>query len=541
MAPFPEEEIMTIQRLEVALRRSDYKLLKEGAYKLHEKYHSHHNFQYKDLLEKILDEVQANYAIPSDIKDILIPTIQDILSNNEQEQQNRVSSLTSLSYGVNNQTEEQSYGQDSRPQTLRPVEIEPENKSQNEYIKPFQEFTPIRPIDMVPESVAQESKEEFKNYEDNQDSKLIVDSYSEQPGEDFDTQTPVMYQQNIFEENEKEHDVQETKEHFLQEEPIEYLKSKEIQEVEYSKEDEKEIVQEAEIREETQQDSIIEEEPKEVMQKQEDISYSAEIPSETFKDDKEESAEVVNEPEETSKTISMFFGQDSSAEKIRNIAKYHSLIDSHSDFTLREITSLINEIKTQADTNVSELQMFLEQLKGTKHHLSLITNSQSANLTDLLDQSNITYKICDSNIEKRINLIPLFGLTNLYKCIECEDEYLQNNEFNSFILQCPKCKNAMLPDLYSANTETNMDYYNESIVALANSDTWLLIHPSLSEKLTLEMIKTAANISSKIKEIYILDKDINVRETYKKIFEDINPEIKVSSDVNVIGSFLSNI
>ena len=101
MAPFPEDEIMTIKRLEVALKKSDFKLLKEGAYKLHEKYHSHYHFEYLDLLKIILDEVEANYAVPPDIKDILIPTIKDILSQ-DNEQTNRISSLTSLSYGVHN-------------------------------------------------------------------------------------------------------------------------------------------------------------------------------------------------------------------------------------------------------------------------------------------------------------------------------------------------------------------------------------------------------------------------------------------------------
>ena len=54
MAPFPETEIMTIKRLEVALRRADYKLLKEGAYKLHEKFHGGHRFEYIDSSSKEL-------------------------------------------------------------------------------------------------------------------------------------------------------------------------------------------------------------------------------------------------------------------------------------------------------------------------------------------------------------------------------------------------------------------------------------------------------------------------------------------------------
>ena len=44
MAPFPESESMTIKRLEVAIRKKDMHLLKDGAYKLHEKFHTGHKF-----------------------------------------------------------------------------------------------------------------------------------------------------------------------------------------------------------------------------------------------------------------------------------------------------------------------------------------------------------------------------------------------------------------------------------------------------------------------------------------------------------------
>ena len=80
MAPFPEAEIMTIKRLEVALRKMDFKLLKDGAYKLHEKYHGGHRFEYLDLLKDIYIEISNNPTIPDDVKDILSPTIEDILS-----------------------------------------------------------------------------------------------------------------------------------------------------------------------------------------------------------------------------------------------------------------------------------------------------------------------------------------------------------------------------------------------------------------------------------------------------------------------------
>ena len=72
MAPFPEAEIMTIKRLEVALRKMDFKLLKDGAYKLHEKFHSGHKFEYTDLLKDLLAELLNNTSVPEDIKNILL-------------------------------------------------------------------------------------------------------------------------------------------------------------------------------------------------------------------------------------------------------------------------------------------------------------------------------------------------------------------------------------------------------------------------------------------------------------------------------------
>lgn len=80
MTPFPESETMTIKRLEVALRKEDWQLLKDGAYKLHEKFHSGHNFEYIDDLKQILYTVESSSSkIPPDITDILKATIKEIV------------------------------------------------------------------------------------------------------------------------------------------------------------------------------------------------------------------------------------------------------------------------------------------------------------------------------------------------------------------------------------------------------------------------------------------------------------------------------
>ncbi len=79
MTIYEESEEMTIKRIEVALRNVDMDLLKEASYKLHERYHNGCSFGLLNELEQILNYVREN-DIPKDIKDILCPTIEEILS-----------------------------------------------------------------------------------------------------------------------------------------------------------------------------------------------------------------------------------------------------------------------------------------------------------------------------------------------------------------------------------------------------------------------------------------------------------------------------
>lgn len=555
MAPFPEDEIMTIKRLEVALKKSDFKLLKEGAYKLHEKYHSHHHFEYPDLLQIILDEVEANYAVPPEIKDILIPTIKDILNQDNQPGQ-KVSSLTSLSYGINSSFEEKQT-EIKKPEfekIERPKETE---QPQEEFIKPFQEFTPIKPVETVQEEPQKIDEPEIfeipeENFEPNTNLSSFAQTYDVEPTEDIVTGDPVMIQQNFFDKTVEQPSLQafgqptqpteeltapseepiETVEEVIEpinNEPIEYLSSVENNSFE--------AFEQQEQKEEIYTPREIEQPIEEIKENYEEKVLMPQEPEVYAGNEACEAAPGVKQ-----KSVAIFFGQDSSGEKVKNITKYRELIHRQKDFSLDEIIGLINEIKTQADTNVSELQIFLEKLKPTEHHINLITNSQSANLIDLFKQSEITYSVFNFSEDKRINLLSLLGLTNLYKCKECDSEYLDSSEkISPFILQCPKCKGAMLPDLYTTKGEINLDYYNSSVIALANSDIWLLVHPSLNEKLTLNMLRSALKVSSKVEEIYIVEKDINIRETYKKLFEDINPNIKINNSLNVIEDFFSSI
>lgn len=92
MAPFPESESMTIKRLEVALRKDDMRLLKDGAYKLHEKFHMGHKFEFLTELNQILEYVKKN-NIPEDIAEILCPTIEEILGIKSEDSEQKVPPL----------------------------------------------------------------------------------------------------------------------------------------------------------------------------------------------------------------------------------------------------------------------------------------------------------------------------------------------------------------------------------------------------------------------------------------------------------------
>ena len=491
MAPFPETEDMTIRRLEVAIRRMDFKLLKNGAYKLHEKYHANHQFENLQALKIILDEVKRNAMIPEDIKNILIPTLEDILSSqgNENENKEIVSSLTQLSYSP--QAEHRSIAPDEQirnavlgPDYKENYTKEPIEDFREEYVtpQPFQEFTLNEPINVETVENNQYSSPISHN------NPLINSSSNANP------QTAQML------------DVA-------------------------SSEDE-------EVQQQFNIDDILPDPPQIEPKVQEEYkpTYSSyeEIQTET-----KASQDV--------KSVAIFFNQEASNEKIKNIAKFRELVASAKDSEIKmaDFVALSNEINTQSNISVLELQNVLEQLKTRQNPINLITNSQSANFVELFKSIGMSYSIFDPREDRRISFLPVMGLSNLFKCNQCGYEYLNSEqETNSYILQCPKCRGAMFPNYYSAagsEAFMNMDYYNMASIALANSDVWLLVHPSLSEKMSMNMLRSTLKVSSCVKEIYILDKDINIKETYANFFSEIDPNVRIHKQPNALEDFFYSI
>ncbi len=459
MAPFPETEIMTIQRLEVALRKMDLKLLKDGAYKLHEKFHGGFHFEYIDNLKNILYTVKNDDSIPEDIKSVLIPTIEDILeqddnynttTNSIEQNENHVSSLTSLSY--------------STPERPKEEHLEENNNSTFKFenkINAFDAFGSKNPNQVH----IQEHVEARKTY--------TQSPFSAQPFQEFNSVNQSPYQTQNQAQNEA-------------------------------------------VVEQTAPVQQVEAQPSQAP------------------------AQAETKAETETKTIAIFYYEDSSAEKNKNIIKYRDLLTRHNSVDIWEILNLIKEINTQSNTNVTELKSILEQLNSKNHTVNLLTNSSSANLTELLQESNIAYTLNEPTEGINLNILPLLGLTNLFKCSECKEEFLNTTKTSPMVLTCPNCKSPMFPNLYSINENTaemDISYYNSSLITLANSKVWLIIHPSVSEKISLNMLRSALKVSKEVEEIFIIDKDINVRETYKNLFYLINENVKINTQISVIEDF----
>lgn len=515
MTPFPEAEIMTIKRLEVALRKMDFKLLKDGAYKLHEKFHSGHKFEYLDLLKDIQIELLNNPSVPSEVRDILSATIDDILSqdNFNNFEQEKVSPLTSLSY--NSAQENETISKEEVAMiTDQPIEADYNiNKEEFEFseapketyqeapkINAFDAFSPQKPQDLKeynqPQSFFTQSPfsaEPFKEFNNSSVPSFENEAYNEPMPEitQNPTQTPIEMQMEVSTEFQEQ----------IQEEPV--------FEVTYAPAEEQNI-----------QTSF-----------EQDVTYT---PIEQVQEEEISSQEK--------KSIAIVYCQDNSREKIKNILQLKEIIKNsrEKNTSIDDLMALISEITTQANTNVIELQGILKQLKASGNKTSLITNSQSEMLIELLDSLEIDYSFSQNSESDKLKLTPLYGLSNLFYCAECGQVHLdKSSEVKPLVLECPQCKNPMYPDFWAATKEAqlNLENYNKGLVELANSKIWLVIHPTFADKTTSELIESALKVGNCVEEIYVLDKDINTRENYKNFISKIKPDLKVNAHNNTLEEF----
>lgn len=84
MAPYPETETVTIKRIEVALKKRDWTLLKEGISKIQIKFSTNHKWEHIDNWQNILSKAYDS-EIPFDIKENFCQLIKNILESRDEE------------------------------------------------------------------------------------------------------------------------------------------------------------------------------------------------------------------------------------------------------------------------------------------------------------------------------------------------------------------------------------------------------------------------------------------------------------------------
>lgn len=449
MAPFPETESMTIKRLEVALRKSDMPLLKDGAYKLHEKFHTGHKFEYKNELRQILNYVEA-HAIPEDIKEILCPTIKEILSD--------APNVDFVEETTNEKDEA--------------------NKIQNE-------------------TVVEENKTNVNS------TAGLYSPYS------------TSYVQNSIQSYVTSNDEASYKENEVEEEKI----KPEIK------------IEEATLpKEETVS--------KTTSQIQEKIEEKEEIKEEIVKE-----TTTPEEKEPVLQNIAIFYDDTSFDTDFRAIKNYRNTLNNlfsrqndAFDFNLlKEVGTILN----LTDTKVENLDKILSTFSTAKGKVTLVTTCQSENITKLLDEKGIDFKIPYTkeakNDEAALTLIPMLGLSNIFVCSDCNRRTLvENSTTKPLSTRCPNCDGASFPDVYAINSynpDCNPIYWQRALGAMASADVWVLINPPFDEnkEIIFDFIKTAATCT-KAKSIYILSKEGEKKEYYRQMFNEMLKDAQVKSN-----------
>lgn len=500
MTSLAEAEIMTLKRLEVALKKNDYKLLKDGVYKLHEKFHGGHKFEYIDTLKDILYNANNSNA-PSEIKYILISTIEDILSSNEDVnmsgENNRVSSLTSLGYKTQNQT------------TNEQLSLYQKNEDK---LSVFDIFTPDTSKDKINTIPPSQGPETFQQQQLN-----YLNQFS---------------QQAVQQDN------------FCNSETFEKYEIPKVDPISIDKAVNENVKEDFEFVDTiNNSDEIFKnEETKKPFQTNLQTTQELSFKANTKENQEQIQCLQTNDAENKIKTLSILYFQQNSDDKNKNIKKYRDIIseitNERNDFS--EIINLISSVNTQSNSNISELTSIFEQIQNKDLKINLITNSTNSHLVALAENLNLSYKF--NSTDEKVNLLPLFGLTNMFKCTQCQEEYLDTkDDITPYIIQCPKCKSPMMPNFYSINTKINLDIYNNAIVNLANSDMWLVLYPSAAEKAMFDILKSALKLNKNIENIFICDKDINARENYKNAFVKIKENLKVNIDLNALEEFFKSV
>lgn len=489
MAPFPESEDMTIKRLMVALRKNDYQLLKMGTYKLHEKFHTGHEFELTDDLRQILKIVEEK-QYPPEISDILCSTIKDILSKK---------AMKEISW--ENKILPSDSGKNIMPDTLQPG-ITVQNAAQAQQIQANQTQEQNTGTDDIKE-LANIINSEHGTVQTQQIQQTI--------------QQPV--QQNTLPE------ANQIRINTYYRPYNEAPPQSQIQSQGQNKTQAQYVSQNPAPQQNTAQT------PAQNMQSynqgnvqtvQSTPQGQSQVQTKTYEDN-------------SVKNIAVFyddFKNDIDYSKVKDYKNNLNLLFSKSENSqdynvLQQISSLTQLL----DTSAMDVDKIISMLTTSKGKVSFITASQSQNISKIFVDKNIDFdipfvkKAQDKNTA--FDLIPMVGSTNIFVCSNCNLRTLKT-DFNTRTLsvQCPHCDGAAFPDIYAVNSynpDCNPVFWHRAFAALIKSQIWILVNPPLDEnkEIIFDFIKTAYDVA-RPKKVYILSRENDKKEFYRQMFTSVD-------------------
>lgn len=512
---FSEQESVTVKRLEVAIRNSDMELLKDASYKLHEKLHEGYQFEMLQELSQILAYV-SDSDIPSDIKDILCPTLLEILDRaTAPNQENPPEQNSSYTENIpNNEVHAEDntgnielyphssdsvapsspdiYNEETTIQESyidEPVVEVPQNNVQESLFKQnsaeelnytenniSQNNTPVEIYEPV--ELAEENKE-IPDYNPHQEA---INTYQEQfsSTSTYDPGLSSYISNNLNKTEEVYSEVQNTG-----------IQNPEVQNtgVQYNEVQNNEI-QNVEI------------------QNNEENAYNV---TNTYVSQIKEEQEPKQIYEEHKEKFALFYYDKKSTPL------------SPSSNEIEELSSVIDMV----DTDIYDLEKMLKALKTNNLNSSLVTTTQSIKLSEFLVQENISFRIpfvTNTTMDNYdFEIIPMYGLSNVFKCQKCNSKILSYS-FNNKVLsvKCSNCSGVMYPEVYAGDKNINPYYWQRAFGALSGSDTWVLLNLPGDDGVIKDFIQTVYQ-NSKPKKIYLFPEN----NYYEDFFAKVNPNCEI--------------
>lgn len=496
MAPFPESEDMTIKRLVVALRKNDHQLLKMGTYKLHEKFHTGHEFELLDDLRHILKIVEEK-KYPPEISDILCSTIKDILSKNALQKISRENEILPTESGRN-----------ILPQNLQKSEFQGAPTG-NAYVNTTNTQDDIQELARTINSSQSPTNAAAGELLQNAGQIEIKPVHVQLPEAEKIEEIPPSFSHvnNIYMPQEAQANPQ----------PLQQQPTMQVQGRYQTQQPQIQPVQQAYTAQQVQQPYMaaqaVHSEPQAYMEQDISVKNVA-----VFYDDFKNEIDF-SKVKDYKNNLNLLFSKNENGQDY-NI--------------LKQISSLTNTL----DTSTTDVDKIVSMLTTSKGKVSFISASQSQNVSKIFVEKNIDFEIPfvkraqDKNIS--FDLIPMVGATNIFVCSNCNARTLKT-DFNTRTLsvQCPHCDSAAFPDIYAVNSynpDCNPVFWHRAFAALIKSQIWILVNPPLDEnkEIIFDFIKTAYE-ASKPSRIYILSKENDKKEVYKQLFASVNEKCVVKS------------